>query len=129
MAQYFWFNLFVFLNVLMLTLLAMNVSGLRMKEKVAIGDGGNTVVNKAIRAHGNGVEHVVVFGLMLLALELSNAPAGLLATLVVGFTVARVLHAVGMLGPVFKARRAGAAATYLLAIVAVFAVLVYGILM
>ena len=128
MTQHFWFNLFVFLNAALLILLAMNISRLRVKEKVANGDGGNVTMKKAIRAHGNGVEHVMVTGLIVLALEFGQSPVAFLATVVGGFTVARVLHAFGMLGSNFNARRAGAAATYFFEVLGVAGVLIYGIL-
>ncbi|MFE8072275.1 MAPEG family protein [Marinobacteraceae bacterium S3BR75-40.1] len=125
---FFWFNLFVGLNVLLITLLAMNVSRLRITQRVPHGEGDNVTVKKAIRAHGNGVEHTTVFGLAVLALQLSEAPAALLATLVLGFTAFRLVHAYGMLQSVFNARRVGAGVTYLAEIVAVVAVLIYGVM-
>ena len=128
MAQLFWFKLFVVLNVLLVTLLALNISRLRVKEKVANGDGGKLVMKKAIRAHGNAVEHVVVFALIILALELSPVGTGMLAILVIGFTVARVLHAAGMLGAAFNARRIAAGVTYLLELTGIVALLFYGVL-
>jgi len=108
-----WFGLFVLLNVSLLTLLAMNISRLRMRERVANGDGGLLSLKKAIRAHLNGVEHTVVFALVILALTQTQAGPKVLATLVVGFTVARLLHAYGMLASAFDIRRVGAGMTYL----------------
>ncbi|TJY64950.1 glutathione S-transferase [Sinimarinibacterium sp. CAU 1509] len=108
-----WFGLFVLFNVLLLTLLAMNVSRLRLQERVANGDGGLISLKKAIRAHLNGVEHVVVYALVILALSLLRASPTLQAVLVIGFSLARVLHAYGMLAVAFNARRIGAGATYL----------------
>lgn len=128
MADYFWFSVFVFANVLLLTLLGINVSRVRISERIAHGDGGNVVLKKAIRAHGNGIEHVMVYALAILALQLVQAPVAWLATLVCVFTLARVLHAWGMLAVNFPARRVGAGLTFLLEIVAVFAVLAFGVL-
>lgn len=128
MADYFWFSVFVFANVLLLTVLGINVSRVRIRERIAHGDGGNVLLKKAIRAHGNGVEHVMVFALAVLALALVQAPAAWQASLVCLFTLARVLHAWGMLAVNFPARRVGAGLTFLLELVAVFAVLVFGIL-
>jgi uncharacterized membrane protein YecN with MAPEG domain len=128
MAPHHWFNLFVFLNVLILTILAINISRLRIAEKVPHGDGDNVRVKKAIRAHGNGIEHVVVFALMILALDSGDVPSILLAALVWGFTLGRLAHAAGMLGSIFNLRRLGASITYLLELVGLFAVLRYGVL-
>ncbi|PPE73870.1 hypothetical protein C3942_10745 [Solimonas fluminis] len=110
---HFWFVLYVALNALVVTLLALNVSRNRMKHRVANGDGGKTEMKAAIRAHGNAVEHVTVFGLVVLALEFAAAPAALLGALVPGFTAARLMHAAGMLRSAFNLRRAAAGLTYL----------------
>lgn len=128
MATHYWFNLFVFLNVLLLTILAVNISRLRIAERVPNGDGDNVRLKKAIRAHGNGVEHVVVFALMILALDSSQTPSTLMAALVWGFALGRVAHAAGMLGSVFNLRRLGAVTTYVLELIALVGVLRYSIL-
>lgn len=128
MTSHYWFNLFVFLNVLMLTMLALNISRLRIAERVPNGDGDNVRLKKAIRAHGNGVEHVVVFALVILALDSSRAPSMLMAMLVVGFTLGRLVHAAGMLGSLFNARRLGAVATYLFELAGLLGVLRYGVM-
>ena len=67
-----WFKFYVFANVLIITLLALNVSRLRMFERVANGDGGKVSLKKAIRAHANGVEHVMPYGLVMYALQESS---------------------------------------------------------
>ena len=103
-----WFKFYVFANVLIITLLALNISRLRMTERVANGDGGRVSLKKAIRAHANGVEHVLPYGLIIFALQ----DASLLMVLVLGFTVARVLHSVSMLGAFFNLRRLAALLTY-----------------
>jgi len=121
MSSYWWFQMFVCLNAGLVTLLALNISRLRMREKVSNGDGDKLVLKKAIRAHGNGVEHVTIFGLCVLALEAGAASAPLLGTLVLGFTLSRVAHAAGMLVGHFNIRRVAAGVTYLFEIVAVSA--------
>lgn len=118
-SDYFWFELFVAINVLIVTLLAFNVSRVRLREQVSLGDGGNPALRKAIRAHANGVEHVAMFGLVVLALELTAGPAGLTGTLVAVFILGRLLHPVGMLGPTWQARRLGAGLTFLCELVGV----------
>lgn len=124
MTGLFWFGIFVCANVLIVTLLAINVSRVRLREQVSLGDGGKPAVRNAVRAHANAVEHVAMFGLLVLALELAAAPAALLGTLVVAFTLSRLLHPVGMLGPAFQMRRAGAGLTFLCEIVGIVALLV-----
>lgn len=128
MHNFYWFNLYVVLNAGLLTLLALNVSRLRMRERVPNGDGDKVVMKRAIRAHANGVEHVTVFGLLVLALSLTGVPPLVLSALVLVFSLARVAHAHGMLAASFPARRLGASLTFLLELVAVALLLVYGVM-
>ncbi|RRJ82900.1 MAPEG family protein [Aestuariirhabdus litorea] len=123
MINFHWFALFAALNGLLLLLLTINVSRLRMKHRISYGDGGNRELMLAIRVHANGVEQVVIFGLVLLALALLRAPQWLQEALVVGFTLSRLAHAYGMLGRVHRMRQLGAAVTYLAQAVAVVALL------
>lgn len=128
MPSLFWFYLFTALNIILLTLLAVNVSRVRMQERIPNGDGDNVAMKRAIRAHGNGVEHVGIFGLLILALCFTRSAPALLGTLVIGFTLARVAHAWGMLGGPFDARRLGAAATFLLELLGALALIINGVL-
>lgn len=111
--QHEWFVLYAALNGLVVTLLALNVSRNRMKHRVSNGDGGKPEMKAAIRAHGNAVEHITVFGLLVLALEFAAAPALVTGTLVLGFTASRLMHAASMLGSAFRLRQAAAGLTYL----------------
>lgn len=122
MSVSLWFGVFVAFNVILLVLLAINVSRLRIVKKVAQGDGGDVTIKAAIRAHVNGVENVPIFALVLLALEFSHTSETLIAGLVVVFCVARLAHAVGMLTRFFNFRRVGAGLTYLCEIVGALAI-------
>ncbi len=108
----YWFKFYVFFNVLILTVLALHVSRVRIKEKTPNGDGGKVSLKKAIRSHVNGVEHVTAFGLLILALA-ADTNTIILATLVIGFTIARVVHAAGMLNVSAALRVSAASITYL----------------
>ncbi|WP_341502009.1 MAPEG family protein [Gallaecimonas sp. GXIMD4217] len=123
MPDYFWFSLLVAANGLLLVVLALNVSLLRIKHGVSYGYGGNKKLRAAIRTHSNGAEHVPVYGLLILALTFLGASNALLAVLVIGFTLARVSHAAGMLWRIFPARRLGAGFTYIFQAVAVASIL------
>ena len=127
MSLTIWLPLFIGFNVLWLTLLALNVSRLRIVKRVAHGDGGDLTIKAAIRTHANGVEHVPIFALLLLALELVSAPVSMLAILVIAFSLSRVLHALGMMTRFFNLRRIGASVTYLCQLAGVVAVLQYGL--
>lgn len=114
--QYFyWYS---GLAVLLLTLLALNVSRLRISHKVANGDGGNISLKKAIRAHGNAVEHILPFGLAILGLSFMEIKSAILAVLVFGFLGIRLLHAYSLLSATFNLRRVAALTTYLFELLA-----------
>lgn len=92
----------------------MNVSMLRMRLKISLGDGGNKQLNKAIRAHANALEHGLPFIFLLFFREQQVGGAGGLTAIAAAFVAARVLHAVGMLGGPFQLRRIGATVTNVL---------------
>jgi len=118
MDNYFWFSVLVAVNALLIIMLAMNVSRLRIKYKISLGDGDNKTLMAAIRAHCNAVEQLPTFALVILAFALVEASTSTLATLVIGFTLARLCHAYGMLYRVFIARRLGAGFTYIFQVTA-----------
>jgi len=79
--------------------LSFNVIGLRRKNKVGLGSGGNEDLERAIRAQGNFAEYVP-FGLILLAcLELNGAPWWLVAIPGVTLIIGRLIHAIGINTP------------------------------
>lgn len=110
--DYYWFVLYAAVNGLIVTLLALNVSVQRMSLGVANGDGGKLELKKAIRAHGNGVEHTAIFGLVVLALALVQALPAVQGFVVIVFSIARLLHGFSMIASAFNVRRAAAGLTY-----------------
>lgn len=127
MHDFHWFNLFVAFNVLLLTLLGLNVTRVRIREQVANGDGNKPAMRAAIRAHGNGVEHVTVFALVLLALSFAPLPALAMPLLVILFSLARLTHAHGMLARNFTTRRIGAGLSFTLELSAVALLVTCGV--
>lgn len=89
--------LYAGLNILILLVLSFLVVGQRQKTKVALGDGGDPGLHRAIRAHGNAVEFVApaLPGLVLLAL-LTATPLWLLHAAGASLTLGRILHAIGL---------------------------------
>ena len=107
--------LFAALYVLFIAGLSANVSRLRIREKVSLGDGGNKIMQKAIRAHGNAVENLLPFALLLLAYEAQGGPPQWILGMGSLFLITRVFHAWGMLGSKkFRFRRWGAGVTIFL---------------
>lgn len=76
--------------------LALQVIRLRRSNKAAFGDGGNSRLNRAIRAHGNFMEYVPIIALMVAMIEMSGAPALRIHLLMGALLVSRLLHPLGM---------------------------------
>lgn len=90
-------GLYAALIGLLVVVLAARIVRLRMRHRVGIGDGGQPVLARAIRAHGNLIEHAPLMLLLLLIAELSHAlPAAGLHAAGGVIVVGRVLHAVGL---------------------------------
>lgn len=124
MENYSWFIILVSLNSLLLVSLALNVSRLRLKYRISFGDGNNRQLLKAIRAHANLSEQLPIFSLLVLALTFIHTSSFLLMMFVSVFTLSRISHAAGVIFSFHKARRIGAALTYLLQVGAAIALLV-----
>lgn len=110
---------------LLLLLLALRISQLRLRHKVSLGDKGIPELLRAIRVHGNTVEHVPVFLIQCACYELAAGRDALLTGCVVLFLLARVVFAWGLSrSSLSLARRAGASLTYVVELVLPVALLV-----
>jgi uncharacterized membrane protein YecN with MAPEG domain len=99
---------------LLILVLAFRVSLLRMRHRVAIGDGGVAELSRAIRVHANTVEFVPIFVLLSLCYEAYAGASAVLVGLVGVFVFARLAFAIGFsLAPVHPLRRLGAGLSYL----------------
>jgi len=97
---------------------------IRGAEGISVGDAGRPDLLVAIRRHGNFVEYVPYFMIMVAALELNGASGTLLHGLCLGMVVARICHAVGLKETVQPLRGVGAGGTLLATLIAA-GVLVY----
>lgn len=88
--------LYAALFSLLFVILMVAVIKLRRSLRIGLGDGGNRDLQQAIRAHGNAVECVPIFLLMLATLELNHGSAALLHLFGGTFLVVRVAHAWGL---------------------------------
>lgn len=108
--------LYVGINILILLALSYVVVHRRRKHKIALGDGGDKAMLRAIRAHANAAEYVpaALIGIVLLALLNPAAPNWLLHASGISLTAGRILHGVGLnLGTLNLGRVSGVVLTWL----------------
>ncbi len=101
---------------LLFVILMLTVIKLRRSLKIGLGDGGNRDLQQAIRAHGNAIECVPIFLVMLAVFELNHGSVAMLHLFGVAFLVARIAHASGLYGSsgASRGRVAGTAGTMVL---------------
>ena len=81
---------------LLFVILSFRVIGRRRSAKVGLGDGGDIVLTRRLRVHGNFCEYAPM-GLVLLALaELQSSPALVLHLIGSLLVAGRVIHAIGL---------------------------------
>lgn len=88
--------LYAALCTLLILVLAGRVMAARMKYRVGLGDGGNTELNRRVRAHANAVEYVPLALLLLGGMELNGYPDWLIHVFGGTLLLSRVLHAWGL---------------------------------
>jgi uncharacterized protein len=88
--------LFASLHALLMLVLLARISRHRHGHRIGLGDGGDAMLARKIRVHGNFVEHAPFALLLLALLELAGLDASWLWTLGGVLLLGRVLHAVGL---------------------------------
>ncbi len=85
---------FTFISVLAILLIPLTgwIGILRGKTGILRGDGGDSVLFKRIRIHGNLMENAPLFAMVLGAAESVGLGQSLLWLAVLGFVLGRVLH-------------------------------------
>lgn len=84
------------LLALLFVFLTVRVGRARMLTKIGIGDGGDHVLQKAIRVHANFTEFVPLALLLLFMIEMQQSSVMVLHLLGGLLFVGRVLHALGL---------------------------------
>ncbi|MGV6840421.1 MAG: MAPEG family protein [Planktomarina sp.] len=99
--------------VLIYGVLTYRVIIYRRTHLISLGDDGNKSLMKRMRAHSNFVETVPLAMILIMLLELSNAPAVLIHGLCIALVIGRALHAYGFSAspPILTLRVAGMAIT------------------
>ena len=90
--------LYAGVNILILLVLAVLVVSGRRKHKITLGDGGNEVFTRAVRAHANAAEYIPagLVGILILALMDPASPLWLLHAAGISLTLGRILHGFGL---------------------------------
>jgi uncharacterized membrane protein YecN with MAPEG domain len=83
---------------ILIVVLAGRVVAVRRSAAVSLGDGGNELLVRRIRVHGNATEHIPIGLLIMLVLELNGSSPTLLHGLGGCLTVGRLAHAQGLSG-------------------------------
>lgn len=89
-------SLYASLNGLIYVALSINVIRKRWKFKQSLGDGGESILRKAIRVHGNFSEYVPLALVLLGFLELNQVQTIWLHIIGSSLTIGRILHAFGL---------------------------------
>jgi uncharacterized protein len=106
--------------------LALRVSILRTRAHVMVGSGGNTLLERAIRAHGNCGEYVPFALLLLGFMEMQRNSAYLLHVLCLMLLAGRLLHAyaISQASETMSLRVAGTVLTHAVLIIAAIALII-----
>jgi uncharacterized membrane protein YecN with MAPEG domain len=105
-------SLFAGFFTLLFMRLARNVIGLRRANKVALGAGGVSALEGAIRAHGNFAEYVPLGLILLGLLESKNMHPAIVVVLGGLFFLGRLLHAQALTHANLKLRVRGMVLTF-----------------
>lgn len=93
--------------------LAANVIRIRRADSISLGDGGNALLERRIRAHGNFAEYAPIALILIALAETGGSPSWLIHVLGIALVIGRTLHAVALttLTPRSVARVGGMVAT------------------
>ncbi len=95
--------------------LSVRVIRARRQERVALGDGGNPQLRRAIRVHANFAEYVPLALILIAFAELQGQPGVLVHTLGLALLIGRLIHASGVSqeNETFRYRTAGMSLTFI----------------
>ena len=82
--------------------LMLRVGQVRKSEGVSVGDGGNEIVIRRMRAHANFTESAPLVIILIVLIEFNNLAVGWLSYLAGAYIIGRLLHAFGMDGGALK---------------------------
>lgn len=106
------------LLTLLVVFLSARVIVLRNKYKVAIGDGGNTDLQLAIRAQGNALEYLPLALLLIFMIEAAGLSTLIIQFLCLVLLIGRLVHAYAIPAKNLRLRVAGMMLTFLVLLAA-----------
>jgi len=106
-------GLYAGILALLYVALSLRVVQARMKAKVSLGNGGNQILTRRIRVHGNFAEYVPFALLLMAILELATINVVVLHILGVTLIVSRILHAYAIESANFQLRKLGMILTFI----------------
>lgn len=77
-------------------LLSVQTFRIRRTNKIAVGDGGNLMLQRIIRVHGNFAEYTPIAIILIGFVELYNYSTPLIHALCLAFLIGRISHACGV---------------------------------
>ncbi len=114
---------------LIYAVLALQVAGLRRRNRVLFGDAENAGLRTAIRVHANFIEYVPIIALLVALLEMSGMAATRVHLLMGALLLSRLLHPMGMAArPGTWQFNAGRVATILLTLAVLVAAAIHALL-
>ncbi len=105
--------IYVGLNILVLVWLALRVASGRNKHSVNLGTAGIDDMELRVRTHGNATEYAPAFMIGLIVASFVGVGALALHILGAGFTIGRVLHAIGLPAKILVLRVIGMLLTWI----------------
>ena len=90
-------SIYAALLALILILLSAKIIKNRRSSKIVLGDQGDDLLQRKIRAHGNFVEYAPLFLIMLILAEIGGLNIYVIHLFGVTFIVGRILHAYGII--------------------------------
>lgn len=121
--------IFVVICAAMFVAMGFHIAQYRRKNKFDLGDCGDAHLLQMIRAHGNAAEYMPMGLLLLVVLDLMDAPTNTVAMFGVVFVLGRAIHAAALLPQRqnYRRRFIGMILTFFSMIAMTFAIVVLSI--
>lgn len=95
-----------------LVLISFPIANRRRATQLSAGDGGDEKFNRLIRAQANFAEYTPLALIVIGLIEMNGFTQIFVCGLAAAFAAGRLLHLIGMLGPVLPARALGMVLTF-----------------